>query len=112
MKFHGYIGFWLGDIEIEPGIWEPNIIERHYVGEVTRNYRKFDQVADKQNDDLTVNNQFSVLSDLYLRENLTSMKYILWNGVRWKINTFELKYPRIVMEIGGLYNGKTPKPVA
>lgn len=111
MKFHGRIGFWLGDVETEPGIWKPNIVEKTYVGDILRNYRKFQPVSDKANDDLTINNQFSILSDLYLRENLSSIRYVLWNGARWKINTVEINYPRITLEIGGVYNGKTPEQI-
>lgn len=111
MKFHGRIGFWLGDVETEPGVWKPNIVEKSYVGDILRNYRKFQPVSDKVNDDLTINNQFSILSDLYLRENLSSIRYVLWNGARWKINTVEINYPRIILEIGGVYNGKTPEQI-
>lgn len=108
MKFHGTIGFWIGDFEVEPGIWKPRIVERKYSGDILRNTRRSVQVADKQNSDLSISNQFSILSDLYLKENLNSVKYIIWNGVKWTVTNVELSYPRINLEVGGVYNDKGP----
>lgn len=108
MKFHGKIGFWTGDFEVEPGVFKPKIVERPYTGDVFRNIRRFEAVSDQQNDDLKVNNQFSILSDLYLKENFNSIRYIIWNGVRWKVSSIDVAYPRITLEIGGVYNGEGP----
>lgn len=106
MKFHGKIGFWKGDAEIRPGVWAPQIDERIYTGDIFRNSRSFQQVSDKQNDDLVISNQFSVLSDLYMKENLNSIRYVEWNGMKWNVSRVTVDYPRITLEIGGVYNGK------
>lgn len=108
MKFHGKIGFWLGDVETSPGIWENRIEERAYTGEILRNGRRFQAVNDQQNDNLTITNKFSILSDLFLRENLDSVRYIVWNGAAWSVTSIDISYPRITLEIGGVYNGERP----
>lgn len=107
MKFSGKIGFWVEDIEIKPGDFKPNIIEKSYVGDILRNNRRFQAAQNQQNENLVVNNQISIVSDLYMQQNWSSIKYVLWNGVRWKVSSVDIgSYPRVVLELGGVYNGK------
>lgn len=108
MKFSGKIGFLEKEREVNPGVWRPEIVERSYVGEIIRPYRKYSQ-TDKQNTDLTLNNQISILSDLYARQNYQSIAYVEWNGVKWIVTGIEMTYPRLVLDLGGTYNG--PKGV-
>lgn len=107
MKFSGKIGFWVEDIETKPGVFKPNIIEKSYVGDILRNNRRFQTAQNQQNENLVVNNQISIVSDLYIQQNWCSIKYVLWNGVRWKVSSVDIgSYPRVVLELGGVYNGK------
>lgn len=106
MKFSGKVGFWEKDVETAPGVYRPQIVEKPYVGDITRNYRKFQTGENQQNKNLTVNNQISIVSDLYMQNNWTSIKYVLWNGVKWEVNTVEVGFPRLTLEIGGVWNGE------
>lgn len=105
MKFHGLIGFWFETDEIRPGVYRPRIEEKEYFGDILQNYRDW-QTAEKQNDNLTVSSRISILSDLYLQENLSSVRYIVWMGVKWKVTKVEITYPTITLHLGGVYNGK------
>lgn len=108
MKFAGKVGFWIEDVETKPGIFgEPKVVERTYTGDVTRSYRKWNTQDSSTLDDLRLNNQISILSDLYALQNWQSIKYVLWNGVYWKVNTVEVSYPRLILEIGGVWHGQT-----
>lgn len=107
MKFSGKIGFVNGSIETEPDVWVPNIIEKFYTGDVKRSYRKY-QTGEYLNSDMRLNNQIEIVSDLYLQQNWPSIRYVLWNGVRWLVNTTEVLYPKLVLEIGGVYHGEIP----
>ena len=104
MKFSGKVGFWLTDVEVHPGVFKPSIVERTYYGDVTRNERRW-QEADQQNTNMRINNSISILSDLFAQQNFASIKYIVWNGVKLKVNSVTLDYPRLKLEIGGIYNG-------
>lgn len=104
MKFSGKVGFWGDEKEIYPGIWRPEIVERKYVGDIIRNNRKLQDKGDKQNANLTLSNQISILSDLYARQNWHSIRYVEWNNVKWEVNSVEINYPRLTLEIGGVYN--------
>lgn len=104
MKFSGKVGFFIEDEETSSDVYEPKIVERPYTGDITRNYRKFNQ-SEHQNDDLRLNDQISILSDLYMKQNWPSIRYVLWNGVKWRVNTVEVGYPKLVLEIGEVWNG-------
>lgn len=105
MKFAGVVGFWLKDVEVKPGIYKSQIVERSYFGEVRKNNRRWQQ-SDQQNDVLKVNNTISILSDLFAQQNLSSIKYVVWNGAKLKVDSVTIDYPRIDLEIGGAYNGE------
>lgn len=102
-KWYGVIGY-ADTVEVEPGIWEEQVTERPYYGELVRNTRRL-KTTDKVNDDLTISNQISIVSDPYAINNFHAMKYaVLW-GTKWKITSVEVQYPRLVLEVGGVYNG-------
>lgn len=104
MKFYGKVGFWKEEVEVKPGVFKSLIISRPYFGEVLKNRRNF-QSSEYQNDTFTTNNQISILADLYLQQNWTSIKYVEWNGVKWKVNSVDVEYPRVTLTLGGVYNG-------
>lgn len=104
MKFSGSIGFWEEDVETKPGVFKPCIVERPYIGEILQNIRSF-KTSEQQNDDFTTNNRISIISDLYAQQNWASIKYVLWNGTKWKVSRVEVGYPRLTLDLGGVYNG-------
>lgn len=107
MKFAGLVGFQFDEEEVKPGVWRPVIKEIPYTGDVLRNNRRWQTVSDQQNDNLNLNNQISILGDLYMQENWPSIRYIVWNGVKWSVSVVDVSYPRLTFDIGGVYNGET-----
>lgn len=105
MKFSGKVGFWLNDVETKPGVFQSEIVERSYYGDVTKNVRRWQDV-EQQNDQLKVSNTIHILSDLFVQQNYTSIKYVVWNGAKLKVTSVTLDYPKITIEIGGPYNGE------
>ena len=105
MKFYGKIGY-VDTAETKPGIHEEVVTERFYYGDVTRKISKW-QTADKLNDDLTVNNEISIVADQYAYQHFSLIHYVIWEGVKWKINTITVQHPRLTLEIGGVYNDGT-----
>ena len=103
MKFSGKVGFWVDDVEISPSVYKPKIIERSYTGDVLKDTRRFIS-PETQNKSFTVNNKISILGDLYALENWTSIKYVIWKNVKWNVTSVEVNHPRLVLEIGGVYN--------
>lgn len=101
-KFYGEIGY-AKIVETEPGVWEERIVKRNYYGDIIRNTRSL-QASDNVNDNINISNEISIVADPYANENFHSMRYVYFMGAKWKITSVEVKYPRLILSIGGLYN--------
>ena len=102
-KFYGAIGY-AKTVETMPGVWTEQITERDYYGDVIRNSRRL-QSSDKVNDDINISNQISIVADPYAINNFHSMRYAEFMGAKWKISDVEVQHPRLLLTLGGLYNG-------
>ncbi len=104
-KFYGMIGF-VKTVEDPPdsSVYKQVPTERPYSGDLMRNSREL-QPSNQVNDNITISNQISIVADPYANDNLDSMCYVVLRGKKWKIKTAEVQYPRIIISIGGLYNG-------
>jgi hypothetical protein len=107
--FYGPIGF--VDTVEDPegsGIWVEKPIARMYRGEVSRNVKRWDN-GDQVNPNLNISNTISIVADPYLNDHLNSTRYIGWLGGYWSISSVDVEPPRLVLSIGGVYNGPTAK---
>ena len=102
-KFCGNIGYAISK-ETTPGVWIEDIVERQYFGDVYRNTRKL-QSGKQVNDSIDISNEISILSDPFANENFHSMRYVTYMGAKWKVSSVEVRYPRLILTVGGLYNG-------
>jgi hypothetical protein len=110
MKFCGVIGF------AEPhegtgediGIDEDIIEERTYYGDVLRNTRKYEK-GESVLDELKIDNKISIVADAWAWDHFFKMKYVQWMGALWKITNIEVERPRLILTIGGVYNGPTAR---
>ena len=102
-KFYGTVGY-VTMVESVPGVWTEEIVEKQYSGDVFRNTRRL-QGADKLNDDITINNQISIVADPYAYNNFHSIHYVTYMGTKWKVTGVEVEYPRLILEVGGVFNG-------
>ncbi len=104
-KFYGEIGY-AEMKELSPGVWKEEITERSYYGELIRNTRRL-QASDHLNDNINVVNEISIVSDPFAVQNFHAMRYVKFMGTKWKITNVEVVlYPRLVLTVGGVYNGQ------
>ena len=104
-KYYGAIGY-AETKETTPGVWEEQITERTYYGDLIRNTRRL-RTSDKLNDDINVTNEISIVADPFAYQNFHLMKYVAFMGAKWKIESVEVQYPRLILTIGGVYNVET-----
>lgn len=105
-KFYGAVGY--GEtVEIRPGVTGDVITEHNAYGDVLRNSQKSD-TSTSVNGVITVGHSISIMADEYANNHLSHIRYVTWAGVRWKVGTIEVQYPRIILGLGGVYNGQTP----
>ena len=101
-KFYGVIGY-IKTVEVERGIWEEQVIEHFYYGDITRNTSRF-QSSGGVNDDINISNVISIVADPFANENFQYMRYVDLMGTKWKITNVEVQYPRLLLTVGGVYN--------
>lgn len=104
-KWFGKIGYAIQK-ESEPGIWEEEIIERDYYGDLLTDNRKR-QSNNNVLDEITLSNMISIIADPFAYNNCSCMAYAEIMGAKWKISEVEVKPPRLNLTIGGVYNGNT-----
>lgn len=101
-KWYGKIGYGVTE-ETSPGVWTEEIVERQYYGDIIRNLRRL-ETSDQVNDNVSVSNEISIVSDPYAFENFHSIRWIEFMGAKWKVSSVEVQYPRLVLSLGGVYN--------
>lgn len=106
-KFFGRIGYG-GTVEDPPdsGVWVDQITEKSYFGDVVRNTRQLRQ-GDNLNQDLSVQNQISVVADAYANDHFFAIRYLEWAGTLWTVTDVEVQAPRLLLTLGEVYNGPT-----
>lgn len=102
-KFRGVIGY-VKSKETAPGVWTDKVTKRTKTLEIVRNMSNW-QSGESANDNLKLNNQFSTVADPYAQQNFSDIKYVEFKGTKWKVTSAEVKYPRLLLTIGGVYNG-------
>lgn len=104
-KWFGKIGF-ATKVQTAPSVWKPLIEEHEYYGDVIRDTASWTNNPDSTNDELKFDGQISILADQFAHRKFSSMKWIELYGTKWKITKVEPKYPRLILTVGGVWNGK------
>lgn len=105
-KYYGKIGF----VTYTPGphsVHEENVVEKYYKGDVLRNDRRNENQSDKLSEDLQLNNEISIVANSFAIENFSCMRYATYLGTKWQIKSAKILSPRIILTLGGVYNGPT-----
>ena len=106
-RFFGEVGFAEENLETSPGVYEDIIVEKKYYGNVVRNARRFLDGSTIV-DGVEIDNAISILANAYANEHINAMRYVMWRGTRWEISSVEDQRPRLLLRLGGVYNGPTP----
>lgn len=106
-KFYGPVGYGITE-ETFPGsgVWVDEIVERNYYGDVLKDYVKSKQ-GTSIIDDIDINNRLSIISDPFAMNHFHTIKYVKWMGTAWKVTSVDVQYPRLILSVGGVYNGET-----
>lgn len=108
-RFSGAVGF-ATPTETSPGVWEDIIVERSYFGDVIRTASRLQADDDSVNDDLVADNSISIVADPYASEQFFAVRYVRWAGALWEVPSVEVRSPRLILRLGGVYNGPVAAP--
>lgn len=104
-KYYGIVGF-AEPSETSPGVYEEQIRERYYYGDVLKNYKRNDSTG-KVNPDLKVSNRISIVTDPYASDHFFNIRYVEWMGAKWNVSDVDVQYPRLILSIDSVYNDTT-----
>lgn len=104
-KWYGKIGF-AETVEVERGVYENQITERSYYGDLVSNHWKR-QNSGYVNDDINVRNSISIVADPYAMNHCSTITYVEFMDSRWKVTDVEVAYPRLILNVGGVWNGES-----
>lgn len=109
-RFFGNIGYGIPK-EVRSGVWVDEIFERSYYGDEVRNARDLRE-GDYLNKDISVSNSISIVADAYAYEFFHAIRYVKWAGAYWTVPNVEVQRPRLLLRLGGVYNGPKATPPA
>lgn len=104
-KWYGKVGYIVTE-ETAPGVWTDKYIEREYFGDMTRNHKRWESVQ-QVNENITLQNEISIVCDPYALQNFQYIRYAEVMGSFWKVTAVDVQYPRLILSVGGVYNGQT-----
>lgn len=106
-RFYDNVGY--GVPTAVDGVWSDVITERAYYGDVLSETRSL-VPADKVNDNIRLTKRISIVADAFAFENFLRIKYADWAGLSWTVISVEVERPRLILSLGGVYNGPKPEP--
>lgn len=102
-KFTGRVGY-VTQEESVPGVWSPVENTVMMRGDMLRQSSN-SQNDDKVNSDVTLNHRVSLLGDAYSFANYFNIRWIEVSGRKLEVSSVEIQRPRIIVSLGGLWNG-------
>ena len=103
-KWYGKIGYGITK-ETTPGVWDEQITEREHFGDIIKVSSRWQTGNSTTNDNLNLSNQISIIADPFASLNFSSIRYVEFMGTRWKVTDISVEYPRLILTMGGVYNG-------
>lgn len=100
-RFSGKLGFVMTQ-ETEEGVWLENIVELSAKGTIRSLYVRNDNNT-TVNTNLRLTNEISILLDSKIQTYLETLKYVVYKGSKWEVQSIGVNYPRLTINLGGLY---------
>lgn len=100
-RFSGKLGF-VTTRETEEGVWLENFVELPAKGTIRSLYIRNDN-ASSVNTNLRLTNEISILLDSKIQAYLETLRYVVYKGSKWEVQSIGVNYPRLTINLGGLY---------
>lgn len=100
-RFSGKLGFVITR-ETEEGVWLEDKIELPAKGTIRSLYVRNDNNS-SVNSNLRLTNEVSILLNTKIQSYLETLKYVIWKGSKWEVQSIGVNYPRLTINLGGLY---------
>lgn len=102
-RYSGLVGYGQ-QVEVEPGVWDTEDKEVMMKGDLLRQNANIQDSG--INDKVSLNHRVSLIGDAYAFDNYYNMKWVTVNGFKWAVSAIELQRPRLIVTLGGIWNGE------
>ena len=103
-KWYGTVGY-ITTEETEPGVWKEVVTETKLYGEVLDYMSRWGS-SNQVNDNLDITARISVVADPYAYEHFSKLKFVEFMDAMWEVKSASLQRPRLILSLGGVYNGE------
>ena len=104
-KYYGKVGYVIPK-KSAPGVYQDcDPEERYYYGDILEDYSRWIE-GQQLNDNLKIRTKISIIADPFAIDHFSKIKYCEHMGIRWKVTEIQPAYPRLVLTLGGEYNGE------
>lgn len=104
MRYCGKIGYVVTVDDDTTGICASSTVEKVAKGDVLTNHLRVTDGVNI-NPDITISNRVSIVSEPFLLNNFQNIRYATWRGTKWAVESVEIALPRVILSLGGVYNG-------
>lgn len=104
MRYCGKIGYVVTVDDDTTGICASSTVEKVAKGDVLTNHLRVTDGVNI-NPDITISNRLSIVSEPFLLNNFQNIRYATWRGTKWAVESVEIALPRVILSLGGVYNG-------
>lgn len=102
-KYAGLVGYVVQE-QTAPSVWTPVETPKRMKGDIIRQSAST-QNDDKVNSDITLNHRVSLIGDAYAFSSYFNIRWIEIDGHKWEVTNVEVQRPRIIVSLGGPWNG-------
>lgn len=101
------VGFMMpGALDPETGEFTSGIEEHKFAADITRLNNNVIANSKSTNDDLKLDMAFQIHLNKFTYSNFQWIKYVEFNGQKWKITNVQVQRPRLILQAGGVWNGE------
>jgi len=104
-KYCGNIGY-RETVEVDTDIWQDKITPHKHYGDVIKNTSRMVNGENTTIKTPQCNNSLSIVGDPYAFENFHNIVYATFMGTKWTVTNVDVQYPRLILTLGGVYNGE------
>ena len=103
-RWHGNVGYTVTGEE-EAGLYiENEVMVKEYSGDYS-GFAWQNQNSGGINDNLVISGTVSIIADQFAYQNCSNIAYVEVEGTKWKVTKIEPQRPRLILSLGGVYNG-------